>query len=77
MADEDQIWRRARRPEPVPENYGDWIFVFDRGHFADTQRYLNACTWGYGRFTVTGGQMAWTFTDGGGVAADRPREQTR
>jgi TRAP-type C4-dicarboxylate transport system substrate-binding protein len=68
-------------PSPVPENYGDWIFVFDRGHFADTQRYLNACTWGYGTFTVKGSQMAWTFTDGGGIqptnAANKPGESFR
>lgn len=52
----------------VPENYGHWVFVFHGSHFADTQQYQNACTWGYGTVTVTGARMAWTFTDGGGVA---------
>jgi TRAP-type C4-dicarboxylate transport system substrate-binding protein len=65
-------------PTPVAENYGHWIFVFDNGRFADTQEYLNACTWGYGTFTVKGDQMAWTFTDGGGIepndAANKPGE---
>lgn len=71
----DGVWEMTSRygddptdPSPVPENYGDWIFVFDRGHFADTQVYLNACTWGYGRFTVNAHEMAWTFTNGGGIA---------
>ena len=54
----------------VPENYGHWVFVFHGSHFADTQQYQNACTWGYGKVTVTGARMAWTFTDGGGIAPD-------
>jgi len=58
----------APDPQPVPENYGNWIFVFDRGRFADTQVYRDACTWGYGMYTVTGNQMAWRFIDGGGIA---------
>ena len=81
----DGVWQMTTKygdepsdPNPVPENYGDWIFVFDRGHFADTQSYLNACTWGYGTSTVKGSQMAWTFTDGGGIqptdAANKPGE---
>lgn len=52
----------------APENYGTWVFVFRAGHFAITQEYQDACTWGYGTFTVTGAQMQWTFTDGGGIA---------
>ena len=54
----------------VPENYGHWIFVFRGRHFAITQEYLNACTWGYGKLNVRGTQMEWTFTDGGGIAPD-------
>jgi TRAP-type transport system periplasmic protein len=52
----------------VPENYGSFILVLRAGHFAATQHYQKACTWGYGTFTVTGAQMAWTFTDGGGIS---------
>jgi TRAP-type C4-dicarboxylate transport system substrate-binding protein len=84
----DGVWQMRTKygdepsdPNPVPENYGDWIFVFDRGHFADTQSYRNACTWGYGTSTVKGNQMAWTFTDGGGIqptnAANKPGESFR
>jgi TRAP-type transport system periplasmic protein len=84
----DGVWQMRTKygdepsdPAPVAENYGDWIFVFDRGHFADTQRYLNACTWGYGTYAVKGSQMAWTFTDGGGIepngAANKPGESFR
>jgi hypothetical protein len=66
---------------PVPENYGEWTFVFDRGHFGITQEYKDACTWGYGWFTLKGDEMAWTFTDGGGIAPtgamNRPGEHFR
>jgi TRAP-type transport system periplasmic protein len=81
----DGVWQMTTKygdepsdPNPVPENYGDWIFVFDRGRFADTQSYLNACTWGYGTLTVKGNQMAWTFINGGGIeptnSANKPGE---
>jgi TRAP-type C4-dicarboxylate transport system substrate-binding protein len=56
--------------DEVPENYGTWTFVFDRGRFAFTQEDQQACTWGYGTYTVKGDQMDWLFTDGGGVAPD-------
>jgi len=55
-------------PGVVPENYGHWVFVFHGTHFADTQQYQNACTWGFGKLSVTGARMEWTFTDGGGIA---------
>jgi TRAP-type C4-dicarboxylate transport system substrate-binding protein len=55
-------------PSVVPENYGHWVFVLRGTHFADTQQYQNACTWGYGTLTVTGARMEWTFADGGGTA---------
>ena len=70
--------RSAARPEYFPENWGHWIYVFDRGRFAITQENQDACTWGYGKFDVDGNRMSWTFTDGGGIApsgaADRPGE---
>jgi TRAP-type C4-dicarboxylate transport system substrate-binding protein len=52
----------------VPENYGTYVFVLRGGHFAFTQEYQNACTWGYGTFTVKGARLELTFADGGGVA---------
>jgi hypothetical protein len=55
-------------PSVVPENYGHWVLVFRGTHFADTQQYKNACTWGYGMLNVTGARMEWTFADGGGIA---------
>ena len=42
--------------------------VFDHGAFAITQENREACTWGYGTFTVDGNRMSWNFTDGGGIA---------
>jgi TRAP-type C4-dicarboxylate transport system substrate-binding protein len=71
----DGVWRMTTKigdtpsdPEPVPENYGDWIFVLDRGAFGFSQRYQGACTWGYGKYAISGRQMAWSMTDGGGIA---------
>src|SRR5215831_4305189 len=54
----------------VPENYGSWTLVLDRGHFAFTQEDRPACTWGYGTFTVRGNKMEWLVTNGGGIAPD-------
>jgi TRAP-type C4-dicarboxylate transport system substrate-binding protein len=69
--------RRAGAPEQevIAENYGTWIFVFDHGRFADTQENQSSCTWGYGTYTVTGAQMAWTFVDGGGQAPNAAYNQ--
>lgn len=55
-------------PNPVPENYGESVHVLDRGHFASTQQYQNACTWAYGTYVIKGDQLELTYTDGGGIA---------
>jgi TRAP-type transport system periplasmic protein len=52
----------------VPENYGTWTYVFDRGRFAFTQEDEQACTWAYGTFAVKGKQVEWKFTDAGGIS---------
>jgi TRAP-type C4-dicarboxylate transport system substrate-binding protein len=52
----------------VPENYGTYVLVLRGGHFAFTQEYQNACTWGYGTLAVKGAKLELTFADGGGVA---------
>ena len=79
----DGVWRMdtdpsAARLKNSPENWGHWIYVFDRGRFAITQENQDACTWGYGKIGVDGNRMSWTFTDGGGIApsgaANRPGE---
>ena len=69
----DGVWamdtgRSASAPEYFPENWGHWIFVFDRGRFAITQENKPSCTWGYGKYAVHGTRTSWTFTDGGGIA---------
>src|SRR5262249_33810327 len=51
----------------VPENYGTYTIVINRGRFAFTQEDTRACTWGYGTFTVHGNQFEQLFTDGGGI----------
>jgi TRAP-type transport system periplasmic protein len=64
--------------DAVPENYGAWTMVLDRGHFAITQEDQQACTWGYGTFTVKGNRIERLFTNGGGIAptgaANKPGE---
>ena len=54
----------------VPENYGAWTLVLDRGHFEFTQEDKQACTWGFGTFTVKGNRMEWLIINGGGIAPD-------
>jgi TRAP-type transport system periplasmic protein len=65
--------------DPAPENCGTWSLVFDRGRFAFTQEDGIACTWGYGTLTVSGNEIAWSITDGGGYAphgtVNRPGER--
>jgi TRAP-type C4-dicarboxylate transport system substrate-binding protein len=79
----DGVWtmetdRSASAPEYFPENWGHWVFVFDRGRFAITQENKPSCTWGFGKFKVDGNRTSWTFTDGGGIApsgaVNRPGE---
>jgi TRAP-type transport system periplasmic protein len=60
--------KSAAAPDIPAENWGKWVFVFDRGHFAITQENKLACTWGYGTFAVKGNHVEWRFTDGGGIA---------
>jgi TRAP-type C4-dicarboxylate transport system substrate-binding protein len=71
--------RGAAKPDFLAENWGHWVFVFDGGHFADTQQNRLSCTWGYGTYTVTGHTTTWLFTDGGGEAPNqaenKPGEQ--
>ena len=70
--------RSAAVPDYFDENWGHWVFVFDRGRFAITQENKTSCTWGYGTYAVNGARMAWTFQDGGGIApndaTNRPGE---
>jgi len=54
----------------MPENYGTWTLVLDRGHFATTQEDSQACTWAYGTFTIKGNKIEWLFTDGGAPTPD-------
>jgi TRAP-type C4-dicarboxylate transport system substrate-binding protein len=71
--------RSASAPDYFDENWGRWIFVFDRGHFAITQENQLSCTWAYGTYTVDRDVTTWRFTDGGGQqpnqASNKPGEQ--
>ena len=71
--------RAASGPDLLDENWGHWIFVFERGRFAITQENRTSCTWGYGTYTVHGDRTTWLFTDGGGDApndaANKPGEE--
>jgi len=55
-------------PNIVPENWGHWAFVFGAERFAFTQENAQACTWGYGTYTVADGRVEWKLIDGGGDA---------
>jgi TRAP-type C4-dicarboxylate transport system substrate-binding protein len=85
----DGVWRFTATPadlrsagwsqgDVVPENYGTFTIVIDRGRFAFTNENRRACIWAYGTFTVHGNQFKELFTDGGGVAptgaANKPGE---
>ena len=63
----------------LAENWGESVFVFDRGRFATTTHNDQACIWAYGRFALNGDTMIWDFEDGGGQApnnaANKPGEE--
>jgi TRAP-type C4-dicarboxylate transport system substrate-binding protein len=60
--------RAAGDPNPIPENYGDWVNVFANGRFVTAQQSAEACGWGYGTFAVEGDRVAMTMIGGGGIA---------
>ena len=75
----DGVWRYADTPadlraagvpqgDIVPENYGTFTMVIDRGRFALQQEDRQACTWAYGTLTVKGDEVEELVTDGGGIA---------
>jgi TRAP-type C4-dicarboxylate transport system substrate-binding protein len=69
----DGVWemdtrRAAAGNDHLAENWGKWIYLFDHGRFADTQENRDACTWGYGTFTIKGSRTSWSFVNGGGIA---------
>jgi TRAP-type transport system periplasmic protein len=77
----DGVWRYTDTPadlqaigasqgDIVPENYGTFTMVVDRGRFAVTQENAQACTWAYGTFAVRGDRFEQLVTDGGGIAPD-------
>jgi TRAP-type C4-dicarboxylate transport system substrate-binding protein len=81
--DLDGVWTMdtdlsAAVPDYLDENWGHWVFAFDRGRFAITQENATSCTWGYGTYAVNGARTSWTFLDGGGIApndaTNRPGE---
>src|SRR5215469_18736425 len=51
----------------VPENYGRFTMIIDRGRFAYQQEDRQACTWAYGTIAVKGNAIEELFTDGGGI----------
>lgn len=63
----------------VPENWGESVFVLDRGRFATTQHNDLSCTWAYGRFSIDGDTITLDYQGGGGQsptgAATKPGEE--
>jgi TRAP-type C4-dicarboxylate transport system substrate-binding protein len=62
----------------VPENWGEFTYVFEAGRFAFTTESEGACIWAFGRYGVDGDTVEWRFEDGGGEtpndAANQPGE---
>jgi len=63
----------------IPENWGSFVYAFDRGRFVLSQENPGIdCTWQYGTYTVDGDHVELTYVDGGGVtpnnATNRPGE---
>jgi len=61
----------------VSKNWGESVFVFDRGRFATTNHNDQACIWAYGRFALNGDTMIWDFEDGGGQAPNNAANSGR
>jgi hypothetical protein len=55
--------------EDVPENYGEWVYVINGDRLAFSQQSKDACTWGYGTFTVRGQIFDWAILNGGATVA--------
>jgi len=74
----DAMGTDINAPDIVPENWGHLTFVLDRGRFAFTEANAQACSWGYGNFSVHGDRLDLTFDGGGGRtpnnAKNRPGE---
>ena len=76
-ANEEEL--RASGDFVIVENWGDFVYAFDRGRFALSQENPGlACTWQYGTYIVNGDQVELTYVDGGGVTpnngANKPGE---
>jgi TRAP-type C4-dicarboxylate transport system substrate-binding protein len=56
---------------PIPENWGEFRLVLDHGRFARTQDNDQACTWDYGKYTLTGTTLELAVAGGGGKAPNR------
>ena len=61
----DLISAGAPSRDVIPENYGHWVYVLDRGRIAFTQEDDEACTWAYAKVAVKRETMDWTILDGG------------
>jgi TRAP-type transport system periplasmic protein len=76
--DKELVAAGAPRDGVVPENWGEFRLVLDRGRFASTQHNAQACTWNYGTFAFDGKILELSMADGGGKApsgsANKPGE---
>lgn len=67
----DGVFRKTITPAQahsnVPENFGMFVKVFDRGRWAQTQHSPKSCYWAYGRYVIDGTRITFTVTDGGGI----------
>jgi TRAP-type transport system periplasmic protein len=61
--------RAGDATDAIPENLGQYVYVFEGGRFAFTQEDAQACTWQFGKLAIRGKRMTWNFIDGGGPKA--------
>ena len=74
----DEAATLVPRSDLIPENWGEFTYVFLAGRFAFTTESPGACIWAYGSYTVDGNTVEWRIEDGGGEtpqdAANQPGE---
>jgi hypothetical protein len=58
----------AGASDAIPENYGTFRWVFDRGRWEQSQRSDRAATWTHGHFTVQGDRLTLFVDEAGGIA---------
>src|SRR4029079_4334967 len=73
----DAMGTAINSPDSVRENWVHLTVVLDRGRFAFTEANAQACSWGYGNFSVHGDRLDLTLDAGGRGGPHQPKKHTR